>query len=57
MQDVNDIVITHLSVDHDGELPYLYCLAPWAGRWTPGLRGLPPDVFSVGCRDGAGSFV
>lgn len=29
MKAVNDIFITHLSVDHEGELPYLYCFAPW----------------------------
>ena len=35
VQDVNDIFITHLHVDHYGELPYLYAFAPWAARWKP----------------------
>ncbi|WP_322750639.1 MULTISPECIES: guanitoxin biosynthesis MBL fold metallo-hydrolase GntH [unclassified Frankia] len=32
---INDIFITHLHVDHYGELPYLHGSAPWMGRWTP----------------------
>ncbi len=35
LQTINDIFFTHLHVDHYGELPYLFCFAPWAGRWTP----------------------
>ena len=35
LQTINDIFITHLHVDHYGEIPYLYAFAPWAGRWTP----------------------
>jgi ribonuclease Z len=42
LQDVNDIFVTHLHVDHFGELPYLYCFAPWAGRWKP-LRVYGPS--------------
>ena len=30
LQMVNDIFLTHLHVDHYGELPYLFCFAPWA---------------------------
>ncbi len=35
LQAINDIFFTHLHVDHYGELPYLFCFAPWAGRWIP----------------------
>ena len=31
----NDIFLTHLHVDHYGDLPYLYGFAPWTGRWKP----------------------
>ncbi len=39
---VNDIFITHLHIDHFGELPYLYCFAPTMGRWKP-LRVTGPS--------------
>src|SRR5271165_4227099 len=39
---VNDIFITHLHIDHYGELPYLYGFSPWAGRWKP-LRVTGPS--------------
>jgi ribonuclease Z len=32
---VNDIFITHLHVDHYGELPYIYRFSAWSGRWKP----------------------
>ena len=35
LQMVNDIFITHLHVDHYGELPYIYGFSPWMGRWKP----------------------
>ena len=35
IQLVNDIFLTHLHVDHYGDLPYLYAFAPWMGRWKP----------------------
>lgn len=35
IQLVNDIFLTHLHVDHYGDLPYLYGFAPWMGRWKP----------------------
>lgn len=33
--EINDIFITHLHIDHFGELPYLYQFAPFNGRWKP----------------------
>ena len=53
---VNDIFLTHLHVDHYGELPYLFAFAPWAARWKP-LRvhgpsgrtpGMAPRPWSTG---------
>ena len=35
LENINDIFFTHLHVDHYGELPYLFCFAPWAAG---GLR-------------------
>jgi ribonuclease BN (tRNA processing enzyme) len=42
MQMINDIFITHLHVDHYGELPYIYAFSPWSGRWKP-LRVTGPS--------------
>ncbi|WP_094555537.1 guanitoxin biosynthesis MBL fold metallo-hydrolase GntH [Synechococcus sp. 1G10] len=42
LQLVNDIFITHLHVDHYGELPYIYAFSPWMGRWKP-LRVTGPS--------------
>ena len=39
---INDIYITHLHIDHYGELPYLYCFSPTGGRWKP-LRVTGPS--------------
>ncbi len=39
---INDIFITHLHVDHFGDLPYLYTFAPHNGRYTP-LRVTGPS--------------
>ena len=39
---INDIFITHLHVDHFGELPYIYCFSPSGGRWKP-LRVTGPS--------------
>jgi ribonuclease BN (tRNA processing enzyme) len=35
LQMANDIFITHLHVDHYGELPYIYAFSAWMGRWKP----------------------
>ena len=47
LQMVNDIFLTHLHVDHYGELPYLFAFAPWAARWKPlrvhGPSGRTPE--------------
>ena len=41
-QTVDNIFITHLHIDHYGELPYIYCFSPWMGRWKP-LRVTGPS--------------
>jgi ribonuclease Z len=40
--EINDIFITHLHVDHFGDLPYLWQFAPFNGRWKP-LRVIGPS--------------
>jgi ribonuclease Z len=35
LQMINDIFLTHLHVDHYGEIPYLWAFAPWAARFKP----------------------
>jgi ribonuclease Z len=40
--EINDIFITHLHIDHCGELPYLWQFAPFNGRWKP-LRVIGPS--------------
>ncbi len=40
--EINDIFITHLHIDHCGELPYLWQFAPFTGRWKP-LRVIGPS--------------
>ena len=42
MQMINDIFITHLHIDHYGELPYIYGFSAWGGRWKP-LRVTGPS--------------
>jgi len=42
LQMVNDIFITHLHIDHYGELPYIYGFSAWMGRWKP-LRVTGPS--------------
>jgi ribonuclease Z len=47
LQLVNDIFITHLHIDHYGELPYIYGFSAWMGRWKPlrvhGPSGRTPE--------------
>ena len=40
--EINDIFLTHLHIDHYGELPYLWQFAPFNGRWKP-LRVIGPS--------------
>ena len=42
MQTINDIFITHLHLDHFGELPYIYGFSAWAGRWSSRASPWPP---------------
>ena len=54
--DVNDIFLTHLHVDHYADIPYLFCFAPFAGRWTPlrvtGPSGRLPEYGTKAMVDG-----
>ncbi len=40
--EINDIFLSHLHIDHFGELPYLWQFAPFNGRWWP-LRVIGPS--------------
>ena len=44
---INDIFLTNLAAATYGDLPFLYCFAPWMGRWKPlrvhGPSGRTPD--------------
>ena len=46
--EINDIFISHLHIDHYGDLPYLWQFAPFNGRWKPlrviGPSGRTPDM-------------
>ncbi len=56
LQMVNDIFLTHVHVDHYGELPYLFASAPWAARWKPlrvyGPAGRTPEDGTQAMVDG-----
>lgn len=43
LNEINDIFLTHLHVDHFGALPYLYMFGAWAGRWDEPLRIYGPS--------------
>lgn len=47
-QEINDIFITHLHVDHYADLPYLHAFTPFVGRWKPlrvyGPSGRTPEL-------------
>jgi len=43
LNQINDIFLTHLHVDHWGSLPYLYCFGAWGGRWHEPLRVYGPS--------------
>jgi ribonuclease Z len=40
--EINDIFLTHLHIDHYGDLPYLWQFAPFNGRFKP-LRVIGPS--------------
>ncbi|MEH6550539.1 MAG: guanitoxin biosynthesis MBL fold metallo-hydrolase GntH [Pseudomonadales bacterium] len=43
LNEINNIFITHLHVDHFGSLPYVYMFGGWAGRWHEPLRVFGPS--------------
>jgi len=43
LNELNDIFITHLHVDHFGALPFLYMFGAWGGRWHEPLRVTGPS--------------
>ena len=43
LNELNNIFITHLHVDHFGSLPYLYMFGGYYGRWHEPLRVFGPD--------------
>ncbi len=53
---INDIFISHLHIDHYGDLPYLWQFAPFNGRWKPlrvhGPSGRTPEMGTKAMCDG-----
>ena len=43
LNELNNIFITHLHVDHFGSLPYIYMFGGYAGRWHEPLRVFGPS--------------
>lgn len=43
LNELNNVFLTHLHVDHFGSLPYLYVFGAWAGRWHEPLRVFGPS--------------
>ncbi|MFC1236345.1 guanitoxin biosynthesis MBL fold metallo-hydrolase GntH [Vibrio sp. F74] len=43
LNEINNIFLTHLHVDHFGALPYVYMFGGWAGRWHEPLRIYGPS--------------
>jgi ribonuclease Z len=43
LNELKDVFITHLHVDHFGGLPYLWMFGTWAGGWHDNLRVYGPS--------------
>lgn len=43
LNEINDVFITHLHIDHFGSLPYVYVFGGWNGRWDEPLRVYGPS--------------
>ena len=43
LNQLNDIFISHLHLDHFASLPYLYVFGAWSGRWHEPLRVYGPS--------------
>ena len=56
IQEINDIFLTHLHVDHYHDLSYLLPFSAWAGRWKPlrvhGPSGRTPELGTQAMVDG-----
>jgi ribonuclease BN (tRNA processing enzyme) len=43
LNQINDVFITHLHVDHFGSLPYLWMFGTWSGGWHENLNVYGPS--------------